>query len=1152
MSSRTSRFSPREFVYLAPWIILVVGIAISYVIFDHIQKLDKDKAYLHDGFEITQTHHAILQRLSLIESHLAGISGLFIGSNNVDADEWERFMQTIREPNSRQASLMNTMVKGVYFFRQGNAFDANSCNADFSFTSYSYLHPALPCTLLNEHVSNLKAGRYKSALLRPSNGSEHSSEKTWYVAPIVHRTAKRTHLVSGWLLFLIDNSILFEPLGAEVGKNIRLDVYLAKGAQLYDIYNYGYQPSDNKNTSPYLYLHKTDNPLHTSEPPTDMRVYPHLDSVTYLHNKNMMLEAKLYLGDVKFIAKIWRPLSTGAYPLLAASVSLVITLFIATFIWMQLRVRKRAELLAREITQELSLNESRLRAAIDGSNDGMWDYDVATKETWYSPRWYTMLGYEDQELPAGQDTFDMLVHPDDLAKTYETINAHFEAGTPYDIKFRMRHKSGEYLWIRSRGFLKVKDGKVVRASGIHSDITQDTEYAQTLERARHAAESASQAKAEFVANMSHEIRTPLNGIVGVIELLQGTTLTPKQHQYVDILEASSIALFDIVNEVLDFSKIEAGLMKIDRVGFNLVQTATEAIEVVQQYARKKQGVEIILRVSPDLPQRFICDPARIRQCLLNLMSNAIKFTHQGTVLLDIDGTKRDDGGYDILMKVKDTGIGIPTEKLDAIFQQFIQADSSTTREYGGTGLGLAIVKTIVEMLDGTISVESTPGAGSCFTITMPMALDPQQQHTLDLKDVSALRGQRILVVDDNTINLTIFEEILLHAGMAVTTADGPIAALERIAESLEKNQPYQFALIDFNMPNMNGKKLLETLRARHANLSTLFILSASSMQRGDGPRMRELGFKGYLQKPITRDLLLSSLLAVQKLVAQGEEQVFVSRHTINEVSRNTMQLLNKEPTNANLRILIVEDNATNQQVLSWILEDAGYEHSIVANSQEALDTLTSDPHFNLVLMDCQMPVMDGFAATRAIREMAGPISAIPIFALTANASKEDEEKAKQVGMNAFLTKPVDLKKLYSALETLNLSTPSLARQQAPTPAAPAAVVLESARLLELTGNSRERMQRFFDLFKNTFDGELQNMRDALSISDVAALVRHAHTLKGAAANLHAMQIQQSAHAIELQAKSGEMSGVTNEFDRLVYAFEAFEAAYGALMKSLTN
>lgn len=1151
MSLLPGKFSPRAQVFLAPWIILVIGIIISYLIFDHINKLDEDKAYLHDGFEITQTHHAILQRLSLIESHMAAVSGLFLSSDSVTSKEWEHFMYTVREPNSRQATIMNTMVKGVYFFKNDHSFEANDCTPDFSFNSYMNYQPALPCQLLHEHMHHSEKQLYKSVLLHSEqrnarDPSQNLDEKLWHLSPIINKIHGKPAAITGWLLILIDNSILFEPIGELIGKNVKIDIFLPKKNGLHDIYNYGHQVDGKRPTEPYLYLRRDKQPDHGSAPILHIRLYPHLHSVTYLHDKNMTLEANLYLGDVQFIAKIWRPQTSGVFSLMAASISLIITLFIATFIWMQLRVRKRAEDLAERMTRELTLNESRLSAALDGSNDGIWDYDAIKKTYWFSPRWFTMLGYKDQEFPYALDTIKFLCHPDDLDAALQAAATHHTEGNSFDIQYRMKHKSGEYRWIRARGFIKVAGNTVIRVSGIHSDVTEERNYSTKLDDARKNAEAASQAKAEFVANMSHEIRTPLNGIVGVIELLQSTVLTPKQRQYVNILESSSVALFDIVNEVLDFSKIEAGLMKIERVGFNLVQMASETIEVAQQYARQKQGVEVILRVSPDLPQRFICDPTRIRQCLLNLMSNAVKFTHTGYVLLNIDGTQRQDGSYDIVMKVEDTGIGIPTEKLDSIFQQFTQADASTTREYGGTGLGLTIVKTIIEMLGGSIHVESTPGKGSCFTIQMPMALDSQQQPTLDLHDLDALRNQRIIVVDDNTTNLTIFEEILSHAGMAVTTVDGPVKALERIAESIESNTPYHFALVDFNMPNMNGKKLLETLRGRYPNMLTQFILTASSMQRGDGPRMRDLGFKGYLQKPITRDLLLSSLLAVQKLVAQGTEQVFVTRHTINEAARGNVPISTGERKTSNMRILIAEDNVTNQQVLSWILGDAGYDHTIAANGQETLDILAADSNYNLVLMDCQMPVMDGFSATRAIRALPGAISNIPIFALTANASKEDEEKAKDAGMDAFLTKPVDLKKLYGALEALNISI-NPTRDIAPT--ASSAVVLESKRLLEITGNSRERMQRFFDLFKNTFDSELQNMRDALSTDDAEALARHAHTLKGAAANLHAMQIQQSAHAVELQVKSGNFAAIPAEFDRLVYAYDAFEAAYGALMKS---
>jgi len=515
--------------------------------------------------------------------------------------------------------------------------------------------------------------------------------------------------------------------------------------------------------------------------------------------------------------------------------------------------------------------------------------------------------------------------------------------------------------------------------------------------------AASKAKSDFLATMSHEVRTPMNGVLGVAELLQDTELDQEQREFVDIINQSGQDLMVIINDILDFSKAEAGHLELEPIPFDLESSAYKITQLLSTQAEEK-GLELILHYSYDCPRHLMADAGRIRQILVNLVTNAIKFTEKGHILIEISCLGQTQGEANIQISVQDTGIGIPLEVQNELFKPFTQADSSTTREYGGTGLGLAICKQIIKLMGGDIGVKSTVGEGTTFWVTMTL---PMEEAPPPLAQAE-LQGVRILAVDDNSINLQMLQEQLSNIGMRVTTIADPHQAIDMLRAAEEAGDPYSLALLDYLMPNMDGEQLGQTILADETLSSVSLILFTSSAQRGDGKHFKEIGFSGYLSKPILQDALhqtLASVLAAK----ENEKASFITRYQVSEAlvsQNNALQQLNG-------RILLVEDNIVNQKVALSMLRKLGLYIETADDGKEAVE-YWSQGKYDLILMDCQMPKLDGYAATKLIREQEQE-EHIPIIALTANAMDGAEEKCLTAGMNDYLTKPFKQEDLASIL-----------------------------------------------------------------------------------------------------------------------------------------
>ena len=779
--------------------------------------------------------------------------------------------------------------------------------------------------------------------------------------------------------------------------------------------------------------------------------------------------------------------------------------------------RRRAEDALRE-------SEQRLQSILDNATAVIYVKSVEGRYVLVNRSFESLFHVNRHEI-VGKTDFDMF--PKELADVFRANDQQvLAAGAALQFEEAAPQDDGLHTFLSTKFLLYDANGIPHALCGISTDITERKRAENELHKAKDAAEAANRAKSIFLANMSHEIRTPMNGIIGMTELVLDTPLTGEQRDYLSMVKESADSLLAVINDVLDFSKVEAGKLDLELVAFGLRDSLGDAMKSMAFRAHDKE-LELACRVEPRVPDMVVGDPGRLRQVLVNLVGNAVKFTNAGEVLVEVAAGSRTDREVELQFCISDTGIGIPADKRELIFGAFEQADSSTTRRFGGTGLGLSISSKLVELMGGRIWVESEEGRGSRFRFTARLGLADELPAKPARSESPGLPGLSVLVVDDNRTNRRILTEMLGNWQMRPDEAEGAERALEKMQQAAMAGTPFSLVLLDAHMPDVDGFALAEQIHQQAQLAGATIMMLTSGDRPGDLARSQQSGIASYLMKPIKQSELFDAIMAALGAPA-------LAAAALDETAPDPAG------PHRQMRILLAEDSMVNQKLAVCLLEKWGHRVSVANNGRQAVAAVEAQP-FDLVLMDVQMPELDGLEATAAIRRAeTGKGRHLPIVAMTAHAMVGDRERCLASGMDGYLSKPIRARELLAVIEQV-LSGGAQARPAATATAANSAVVDWATALDRLQGD-RGLLEEIVEVFREECPRLVSQARRAIAAGDAAELRLAAHTLKGALVFFAAADAVEAARRLEMIGKRGELAAAPQAFEELQCQLERLQPA----------
>jgi PAS domain S-box-containing protein len=776
----------------------------------------------------------------------------------------------------------------------------------------------------------------------------------------------------------------------------------------------------------------------------------------------------------------------------------------------------------------LRQSEERYRHIIETTPDGYFEVDIDGNYTYSNDAMCEILGLSRAEMTGMNHT--AYLDASNARKVVDTFH-HVQRTGEFVTGFgwMLTRADGSRRYVESSISLKTEaKGQPLGYSGFVRDVTE-LRRAQALRQAKKAAEEANRSKSRFLANMSHEIRTPLNSIIGLIELMQETDLRPDQKEDLNVVISSAYALLSLINNLLDFSKIEAGKFVLEKSRFRVRNFMTETMKMMAMKTQAK-GLELVCRIAPDVPDHLIGDPGRLRQVLLNLIENSIKFTSEGEIVVDVATVADEASDVKLRVNVQDTGIGIPQEKQNMIFNAFQQLDAKTSSQYGGTGLGLAVSAQLVELMGGRIRVKSEPGRGSQFTFTSRFSQEVDDKEQVVESIPVELNDLNVIVVDDNRTSRETIKEILKGWQMSPTLAADAQEAQQILSERFAQDSSMDLALIDSDLPGADGFSLAEWIKSQNrSDIRVIMMLTFPHLKRR--AEFKQLDVKADIIKPLNPPELLDTLKIVLGLKKPPPEPA--------------VKLTAPKPRidDRPLKILVAEDTPFNQTFIMRLLEKHGYHAGLVENGAQVLEALSRHP-FDLVLMDIQMPEMDGFESTREIRKLEEQTgNHIPIIAMTAFAIEGDRERCLEAGMDEYVSKPISSQKLFGAIESL---LPP--KSQKPPKSKSKEEILNRQSMLKAFEDDRDLFKELVEIFISDYPAMLTALHDAVKNKDAETLNRTAHSLKGMLRNFQAEAAADTAFELEKRGKEKRLEDI----DALIGALEEQIAAVERNLKSLVE